>query len=86
MGLIEYYIIFALATAIACWYEFYWPVMQEARSQGIENVTTNNPVLSSIVYIIISTIIAPVLIIPFLSTEKSELFRNGLRRGIFEKD
>lgn len=86
MGLIEYYIIFALTTAIACWYEFYWPVMQEAKSQGIENVTTNNPILSSVVYIIISTVIAPVLIIPFLSTEKSEQFRNGLRRGIFEKD
>lgn len=86
MGLIEYYIIFALTTAFACWYEFYWPVMQEARSQGIQNVTTQNPVLSSVVYIIISAVIAPVLIIPFLSTTKSEQFKNGLRRGIFEKD
>lgn len=86
MGLIEYYIIFALTTAIACWYEFYWPVMREAKELGIENVTTNNPVLSSVVYIMISTVIAPVLVVPFFSSKKSELFRQGLRKGIFEKD
>lgn len=86
MGLIEYYIIFALATGIACWYEFYWPVMKEASNANIDNVTTRHPVLSSIVYIVISTIIAPVLIAPFLSTRKSEQFRQGLRKGIFEQD
>lgn len=86
MGLIEYYLIFALATGIACWYEFYWPVMQEARTAGVINVVTSNPLLSSVVYIVMSTIIAPVLIIPFLSTRKSELFKEGLRKSIFEED
>lgn len=86
MGLIEYYIIFALTTGISCWFVFYWPVMREAKALGIENVTTQNPLLSSIVYIVISTIIAPVLIIPFLSNKRSEQFKEGLRKGIFEKD
>lgn len=86
MGLIEYYIIFALTTGIACWFVFYWPVMQEARAEGIDNVTTQNPMLSSVVYIIISTIIAPVLIIPFLSNSRAEQFKEGLRKSIFEKD
>jgi len=83
MGLIEYYIIFALTTGIACCYEFFWPTIKEAKERGIVNEFTEYPVMSSLIYICISTIIAPILLIPFLSTKKSELFRQGLRNSIF---
>jgi len=86
MGLIEYYLIFALATAIACWYEFFWPLLSEARKIGVDNEFTKYPVMSSLIYVIISTIIAPVLIVPFLSTEKSQRFKNGLKKSIFEQN
>ena len=82
MGLIEYYIIFALATACACCYEFFWPTIEEARVLGVQNEFTEYPVLSAIIYIGISTIVAPILVIPLLSTKSGERFRNGLRNTI----
>lgn len=85
MGLIEYYIIFAVTTAIACWYDSFWPLVSEARSVGIVNEFTQHPLMSSIIFLILSSLAAPILIIPFLSAEKSERFRDGLRKSIFEQ-
>lgn len=82
MGPIEYYIIFALATSIACCYEFFWPVIKEAQLLGIENEFTEYPKLSAFIYICISTIVAPVLVIPMIFTTSGEKFRNGLRNTI----
>lgn len=82
MGLIEYYLIFALATSLSTWYEFFWPALLEAKQQGIYNEFTEYPTLSSIIYIIISTVTAPVLVVTMLSSAKAEQFRNGLRQAI----
>jgi hypothetical protein len=82
----EYYIIFALTTALACCYEFFWPCIQEAKTLGVDNEFTRHPLLSCIIYTCVSTIIAPLLIIPFLSTTKSEKFRQGLRNTIVKND
>ena len=82
MELIEYYFIFALATACACCYEFFWPAIQEAKLLGVQNEFTEYPILSVIIYICISTIVAPILVVPILFTESGERFRNGLRNTI----
>lgn len=86
MGLIEYYIIFALATSLACCYEFFWPTIVEAKDLGISNEFTEYPKLSCFIYICISTIMAPILVLPLLSSVKAEQFKNGLRNAIFNKD
>jgi hypothetical protein len=82
MGLIEYYLIFAISTALTTWYEFFWPALVEAKSLGVVNEFTEYPNLSSVIYIIISTVTAPLLVVPLLFSAKSEKFRNGLRQAI----
>ena len=78
MELIEYYFIFAIATALSCCYEFFWPAVKEARVLGIENEFTEYPKLSAFIYICISALIAPILVIPLVHTSSGERFRNGL--------
>lgn len=82
MGIIEYYIIFCLTTALSCCYLFLWPVIKEAKELGVVNEFTEYPYFSCFVYIVLSALIAPILILPFLSNEKSEQFKNGLRNTI----
>lgn len=82
MELIEYYLIFALATSIACCYEFFWPAIKEAQLLGVQNEFTEYPKLSCFIYLCISALIAPVLVIPMLFTKSAERFRNGLRTTI----
>ena len=86
MGVIEYYIIFALATAIAACYEFLIPLINEARDEGIKNSLTTNKWLSCFIYISISTIVAPFLIIPVLFPGPAKSFREGLAKIVFEED
>lgn len=82
MGLIEYYCIFALATACACCYEFFWPTISEAKLLGVQNEFTEYPVLSAFIYICISALVAPILVLPMLFNDSGERFRNGLRNTI----
>jgi hypothetical protein len=86
MGVIEYYIIFALATAIAGCYEFLLPLINEAKAAGVTNSLTTNKWLSCFVYIMISTIVAPFLIIPVLFPGPAKNFREGLAKIVFEED
>jgi len=81
-SIVECYIIFALSTAIACCYEFFWPLIKEAKSKEIVNEFTQYPILSCFIYMIISTIIAPILVLPLLSSKKAEQFKRGLHRTI----
>lgn len=82
MGLIEYYIIFALSTSLACWYLFFWPILNFVKSKGVDNEFTRYPILSSVIYIIVSAIIAPVLIFPLLFPNSAVSFRRGLLKSI----
>ena len=86
MGVIEYYIIFALATAIAACYEFLIPLINEARDEGVKNSLTTNKWLSCFIYISISAIVAPFLIIPVLFPGPAKSFREGLAKIVFEED
>jgi hypothetical protein len=86
MGLIELYIIFALTTSITCCILFFLPILGEAKEEGIDNEFTQYPIMSTIVYIIISCIMAPFLIMPILFESKAEQFKQGLRNSMFAKD
>jgi hypothetical protein len=86
MDWIILYIVFALSTSICAWLFYYLPVTREAKSRGIENSFTSSPVLSSIVYIVISTVIAPMLFLPLFSEIHGKQFRQALREEILKQD
>jgi hypothetical protein len=80
------YLVFALTTSICAWLFYYMPVVIEAKRLGVNNSFTNSPVLSSMVYIVISSFIAPSLFIPLFSEHHGKLFRNALREEILKQD
>ena len=86
MGLIELYILFALTTSITRSILFFLPLISEAKAQGIDNSFTKYPYMSTIIFIMISCIMAPFLILPILFDSKAEQFKRGLQSNIFEKD
>jgi len=86
MELISYYLLFALSTAIAACYLWFWPMVQQAKAQGVQNSFTEYPVLSTVVYVLISTVVAPLLVPPMLSESIAKRFQAGLHREIFKQD
>ena len=86
MELISYYLLFALSTAIAGCYLWFWPMVQQAKAQGIQNSFTEYPKLSTVVYVLISTLVAPLLVPPMLSETIAQRFQAGLHREIFKQD
>lgn len=86
MGLIEYYLLFAFSTSITACYLWFWPLVQKARQQNIVNQFTDYPLLSALVYVLISAIIAPLLVFPLLFTKMAESFERGLAKEILKQD
>jgi hypothetical protein len=86
MGLIEYYVLFALSTSITACYLWFWPLLQKAKSQNITNSFTENPKLSTVIYVIISTLVAPILILPLVSNTLAEKFELGLSKEILKQE
>lgn len=85
MGLIEFYIIFALATGITSWYLFYAPAFKEAKLLNAESESLKHPVFSGIVYIILATLVAPVIFPPIIFTKTGERFKNGLLNSLLKQ-
>jgi hypothetical protein len=86
MGVIEYYLLFAFSTSFTACYLWFYPLLQKARSNNVENGFTKNPKLSIFIYIIISTIVAPFLVLPLLFTKYAEAFERGLSKEILKQD
>jgi hypothetical protein len=86
MGIIEYYLLFALSTSITSWYIWYWPLVRKARETNISNSFTEYPKLSTVVYIFVSAIIAPFLVLPLLFDQFGENFERGLAKEILKDD
>lgn len=78
--------IFCFSTALAVWYMWYLPILNEARDAGVTNSLVSYPKLGHVVYILVSVVIAPVLLIPLISTSAGESFARGLRTEIFRQD
>ncbi|NDG29563.1 hypothetical protein EB118_05640 [bacterium] len=80
------YIVFALTTSICAWIFYYIPAVHEAKTKNIDNSFTRSPFISSVVYIVISTFIAPTIFIALFSQKQSKLFYNALREEILKQD
>ena len=86
MGLIEYYIIFALTTGLSSCYLFLVPAINKARAEGIINSFTTNTKLSYLIYILSSAIFAPLTIFPIVFQNSGEKFMTGIERVVLEQD
>jgi len=86
MDWIIIYLVFALTTSICAWLFYYVPIIAEAKKKAIVNTFTNSPILSSVVYIVISTFIAPTIFIALFSERHAKLFREALREEILKQD
>lgn len=86
MGLIEYYLIFAISTAIVALLDFFNPALADAEADGIKNVFTENPKLAKFVYFILTILMAPLIIMPLLVPSMNERFRLSLTLIIREAE
>lgn len=85
MGLIEYYAIFALTTAILSLIEIFRPALIEATMLGADNEFTNNPKLCYTVYFCISLLTAPYIIFVILIPSFNERTRKALLKVMLEE-
>jgi uncharacterized membrane protein YdjX (TVP38/TMEM64 family) len=86
MGLIEYYLIFAITTSIFAIIDVFIPELNNARQEGVRNVLTENPKLSVTVYFVLTVLIAPFVILPLLVPSMNVRFRNSLGKVIHEQE
>ena len=64
MGLFEFYIIFAAATATAAIYELYWPVFKDLKKLSPLSPIVTHPVIALSTYWIVAFITAPLVFFP----------------------
>lgn len=86
MGLIDYYLIFAITTAIFALVDVFGPALRDAQEDGINNILTQNPKLSMCVYLVLTVIMAPFIILPLLVPNMNERFRVSLTQIIREEE
>ena len=84
MELIAYYLLFAFSTSITACIFWFWPTAQQARTAGIDNAFTQYPKTSTVVYVLVSAVVAPMLIPPMFSEHMAQKFSAGLAREILK--
>ena len=86
MELIGYYLLFAFSISISTCYFWFSPLLRQAKQSEISNSFTQYPKLSTVVYVLVSAVVAPLLIFPMFSSEMANRFEEGLRREILRPD
>ena len=81
-----YYLLFALSTSITACYVWFWPILQQAKVKGISNALTKAPVLAILVFIVVTTLVAPVIVLPLIVPDMGESFARGLERELMKQD
>ena len=86
MELIGYYLLFAFSISLTACYFWFWPALREASAKQVKNSFTEYPILSTVIYIIICAIVAPLMIFPMFSSGMADQFETGLRAEILKPD
>lgn len=86
MELIGYYALFAFSISISACYFWFWPVLRDAMQADIKNSFTQYPILSTVVYILVSAVVAPLLLFPMLNSAMALRFEIGLRTEMLKPD
>lgn len=80
------YLAAALATGIVSWRYIFWPLVKEAIAMEIKNDITRSPYLSSVVFIIINTIFAPIVTVVIFVPSFFEAAKLGILKSLTEED
>jgi hypothetical protein len=86
MDLIGYYLLFAFSTSLTACYIWFWPLLQKAMAQDVKNALTKAPILGIVIYILVTALIAPVIVLPLLIPQMGENFARGLERELLKQD
>jgi hypothetical protein len=78
------YFSIALATSIVSWWFMFRPLVREAIQAGVINDITRSPKLSSVVFILLNTLMAPIILPIVFIPSMFESARAGMRRAINE--
>lgn len=81
-----YYSIAAIAASITSYFYFYLPAMRQARSEGVDNVITQYPIVGSVTYIVITAIMAPFIVTTLLIPSHGERYGQSLYKSICKPD
>ncbi len=84
--MIEYYLIFAISVSLSSLYLWFWPAIRSARGAGVVNAATQNPVIACVIYTLMTTLIAPLIVWPLISTQAGERYYTGLLKSLSEAD
>lgn len=86
MSFLEGYILFSISTSLAVCYIWFWPLVRKATNNNIINSFTQRPWLSLFVFIIMGIIIAPLFILPLLSSTYGQALEHGLYKEISKQE
>lgn len=86
MVLIQFYAVFAIATALTALFGVFLPVLQEARAKGLSNVLIDSPILASVIFVGVTLVLAPFVVSSLIFPHHAELFRTGLQRAVEKPD
>lgn len=78
MGLIEWYVLFALTTACAASYELFWPVVRSLAITHPELQIVQSRAITMAVFFIMAFVLAPMTILPCLVPKMGVRFRHTL--------
>lgn len=81
-----YFLIFCASLSMASCVLWFSPLVQEAKLKGVVNTFTKHPIYSAIIYCVLSTVVAPFLILPMFSKEHEKKLIVGLRKEIHKPD
>jgi len=86
MVYLAYYFIFCLTTALTSWYFLFWSALKAARLEQVENSLTLSPVLSSVAYIAVATITAPLLFVILVIPSFSDSYVQGMLKVLRDEN
>jgi hypothetical protein len=79
------YLAFALATGLVSWLYLFNPCLKEAQLLGIQNEITQSPKLTGVVWVLINTLLAPVVFLIVLVPTFYQAALVGVRRSMLEE-
>lgn len=80
------YIIFSLSAAILSWYKLYLPTFLQVKKENPESFFIKHRITGSILWMLITTIFAPLFLFVLLAKDGEKSFITGFSQGILSKD
>lgn len=79
--IVYWYLIFALSGGFVSILELFIPIVAKLSDLGKEHIFVTNPIISGIVWYVISVLAVPFIVIPLLFTSAKDSFINEVTTG-----